>query len=121
MEKFAYYYETWTLYIFLGLAFNALVFQIIKDWRRPLIAVLGAGCIAFTFTPLTTSEGSTSIAPALVVAIFELEASLTGESEEVGIERGLFRILGVWFMLSVIMLGVWYFLEHRKKQTGNSS
>ena len=121
MDKFAYYYEAWTLYLLLGLAFNALIVRIIKNWRRPIAAIICAGCIAFTFTPLTSSAGSTSLAPALVVAIFELEASLTGDGENMGIGRGLFRILGVWFFLTAAFLSAWYFLEYRKKQAGNNT
>lgn len=121
MDNFAYYYEAWTLYIILGLAFNAIAIRIMKNWRRPIAAVICAGCLAFTFTPLTASPGGTSMAPALVVAIFELEASLTGENSEMGIQRGLFRILGVWFFLSAALIGAWYFLEHRKMQSNSNS
>ncbi len=115
VETFRYYGLAWLLLAALALLLCGLLWWGLRQ-RHFLIKWLPVSLVlAGALTPITAGPETTTLAPALSVAIMELE--------QYGVEgmwRGLGMVLVAWGLLLVIGSTLWVVL-HKRRQTGDEN
>ncbi|MEM9102553.1 MAG: hypothetical protein AAGB12_09520 [Pseudomonadota bacterium] len=104
MTDFPFYQTAWLFYLAAGLLLMLVVWALFRKtnfWLKALLLTIVAAC---TFTPIQLQNEAETWAPALVVAVFELEQSLNESDSTEGVWRGVTPVIRIWVGLALLSI-----------------